>query len=219
MKNIIVVGSGGHAKVVIDMLEKQRQYSIVGLIDKKENVGKTVSGYTVLGDIEYLLDIKKDLYGGIVAIGENWTRSVVVSQITSVMPNFRFVTAIHPSAIIAEGVKIGCGTTVSAGVIINKDSIIGNHCIINTKSSVDHDNLIGNFVSLFPNVTIGGNVSIGDFSSICLGSNVINSTTIGKHTVIGAGSTVLENIRDNVIAFGTPAKIIRERKETDKVLR
>lgn len=219
-KNIIIVGSSGHAKVVIDIIEKEGTYNIVGLIDSFRQVGETSFGYQILGTEEQLPAFVEtyDLYGGFIAIGDNWKRYLVAEKIKALIPRFQFITAIHPSAQIARGVEIGNGSVLMAGAIVNSDSKVGNFCILNTKSSLDHDSIMGDFSSLAPNATTGGNVSIGAFSAVSLGANIIHRKIIGKHTVIGAGSVVLNDIPDFCVAYGVPAKVIRKRREGDKYL-
>ena len=97
------------------------------------------------------------------------------------------------------------------GAVINSNTTIGEHCIVNTNSSIDHDCKMEVFSSLAPGVTTGGNVYIGEYSAISLGAKIIHNVVIGKHTVVGAGSTVLKNLPDNCVAYNTPAKIVRNR--------
>ncbi|MBB5324276.1 sugar O-acyltransferase (sialic acid O-acetyltransferase NeuD family) [Anoxybacillus tepidamans] len=218
MKKIVVFGSGGHAKVVIDIVGKSEKYSLYGVIDGFRSRNEEFCGYKILGDESSLLNLNEEIYGGIVAIGDNWVRRKVVEKVIYIIPNFKFISLIHPSAVIGDRVKIGDGTVVMGGVVINSDTVIGEHCIINTKSSIDHDCLIGNYVSIAPGVTLAGNVKIGDYSAISLGANVIHSINIGEHTLIGAGATVIKDIESYVVAYGTPAKIIRSRKIGEKYL-
>lgn len=216
MKNVVIFGAGGHGKVIADILERKEEYNLLGFLDGGKEVDSEFFGYGVLGDESYLKD--NNVYGCIVAIGDNWIRSVVVEKILIVSPNITFINAIHPSAQIGRCVSLGSGNVVMANSIINSDTEIGNHCIINTKSSIGHDNSVGNYVTFAPGTTVGGNGSFGDFSTISLGANIIHGINIGEHTVIGAGSTVVNNIESYSVAFGTPAKITRKRKENDRYL-
>ena len=218
MDNIVIFGSGGHCKVVIDIVEKEAQYKIVGLIDPFQPIGKEVLGYKVIGDLQYLLEIQESVLGGIVAMGDNWKRFETVNRIQEILPAFQFINAIHPSAQIAKNVTIGSGTVMMANSVVNSHTSIGNHCIINTKSSIDHDGCLQNFVTIAPGATLAGSVSIGEHSVISIGATVIHNRKVGSHTVIGAGSTVLNDIVSYVVAYGTPAKSIRERKEGDPYL-
>ncbi|MBP0724473.1 acetyltransferase [Bacillus sp. RG28] len=218
MKKIVIFGSGGHAKVVIDMVEKLNEFSIMAVIDSFQPVSKTICGYRVLGDETSLLSLNNEIFGGVVAIGDNWIRKQVVEKIKTIIPNFKFVSILDPSSVISNSVKIGDGTVVLPGSVVNCETIIGEHCIINTNSSVDHDCILGSFVSCAPGSTIGGNVKVGDYTAIALGAKVIQSIKIGEHTVIGAGSTVVRDIESYVVAYGTPAKKIRSRKIGDKYM-
>lgn len=220
MNKILIIGASGHAKVIIDIVEKQNQYEIFGLIDSYKEKGNKVDGYEILGTEKELPEIikKNNIYGGIIAIGDNWTRKSFFKEISSSNENFKFINAIHPSAIISDSTSISSGVTIMAGVIINSNATIGKQCIINTKSSVGHDAVIKDFSSIAPGVTIGGEVTINKCSAISLGSNIIECITIGKHTVIGAGSLVNKNIGDSKLAYGVPAKEIKNRKKDDKYL-
>jgi sugar O-acyltransferase (sialic acid O-acetyltransferase NeuD family) len=218
MKPIVLIGAGGHAKVVMDIIEKSGVYRIQGLIDQQKPKGTQVYGYEVLGDESILPALQAEIYGGIVAIGDNWARSRMVSTIQSMAPGFTFITAIHPSAEIARGALIGEGSVVMAGAIVNSDTSIGKHCIVNTKASVDHDCTMGDFSTLAPRATTGAHVTLGDYSVISLGANVVHSIDIGEHTVIGAGATVLSRIESYVVAYGVPAKVIRKRVAGERYL-
>lgn len=215
---IVIIGSGGHAKVVADILEKQNQVKIVGFIDDNKPRGTFEYGYEVIGDQSYLVQNLHLFDGGIVAIGDNWIRSKVVANVIRHIPDFHFITAVHPSAIIARGVQLGLGTVVMAAAVINSDTVIGNHCIINTSSSVDHDCIFGDFVNLAPGAATGGNVKIGDYTTLSLGANIIHSIQIGEHTVIGAGSNVVTDIGSLQVAYGSPAKVVRQRQQGEKYL-
>ncbi len=218
MKNIVVIGSGGHGKVILDILEKQGIYNILGTIDDNKEKGTTAwQDYKVIGNLSTIRGIQ-NLYGGIIAIGDNWIRSQVAKKIISEYPNFNFVNAVHPSSSMAKDVKMGDGNVIMANTSINSSTEIGDHCIINTSSSVDHDNTLENYVTISPGAITGGNVKIGEYSTVSLGANIIHGIEIGKHTVIGAGSTVVNNIQSFVIAYGVPAKIIRERKIGERYL-
>jgi len=218
-REIIVFGSSGHAKVVIDTIEKEAKYKIIGLIDDFKAVGESTFGYKVLGkctDLE-LVSSKYNLYNGIIAIGDNSVRSRIAKEVHQKAPSFRFISTIHPYSSIGRDVKIGDGVVVMAGAIINSNTTIGNHCIINTKSSIDHDCSLDNFIHLSPGVTVGGNVRIGEGTTVSIGSVVCRNISIGKHAVVGAGSTVLDNIDDLCLYYGTPAKKIRNRQADERI--
>ena len=220
MDRIFVVGCSGHAGVVIDIIEKQGIYAIAGLIDTYVPAGAEAFGYRVLGterDLPRLM-AEHGVGAGVIAIGDNATRHRVAEAIGEVAPEFGFVAAIHPSAQIARGVSIGPGTVVMAGAVINTNARIGAHCIVNTSASVDHDNVLERYSSVGPRATTGGNVRLGEFSALALGASVIHGRSIGAHSVVGATATVLRDIPAAVVAYGTPARVIRDRKPGEKYL-
>lgn len=221
MKNIVLFGSGGHAKVIADIIEKGELFQILGLVDSNQVLGTVCFGYPVLGSDDEISDLikKHKIEGGVIAVGDNWARYLITQNILKMVPDFHFIKAIHPSAQIAGQVNIKRGTVVMPGAVINSCTEIGEFCIINTNSSVDHDNIFGSYSSIMPNAATGGGVRIGEFSVLGMGASVIQETRIGEHTVIGAGSVLLESIGDYSVVVGSPAKVIKKRKKGDAYLR
>jgi sugar O-acyltransferase (sialic acid O-acetyltransferase NeuD family) len=212
MKRILVFGAGGHSKVVIDVA-LVAGFSVIGILDEKFPVGTTYCGIPILGRSGDLAQVVKEtsVRQGVVAIGDNWIRARVVTRTLEAVPDFQFPVLIHPSAVVASGVQVGAGSVVMAGSVVNPSSSIGIHCILNTRASLDHDGSLGDYASIAPGCTVGGCVKVGSFSAIGLGANLIHQIQIGEHTVIGAGALVLGSIPDRVVAFGSPAKVIRTR--------
>ena len=220
MQNIVIFGASGHGSVVLDCIEQEAKYNVVGFIDSFKKQGTEVNGYTVLGgeyDLPYLID-KYQIFGGLVAIGDNWIRNLVVDRILKIAPEFNYISAVHPSAQIGKDVQIGKGSVVMPGVTINANAIIAKHCILNTNSSLDHDGFMNNFSSLAPNVCVGGNFILGRGSAICLGTNVIENITVGEYSVVGAGSLLVGNVSSCVVVYGAPAKIVRKRIPSEPYL-
>jgi len=221
MENILIIGASGHAKVIIDIVEKENRFRIAGLIENTyKKPGLKCCGHEIIGTEESIPVIMKELKvsGGIVAIGDNWNRANVAKAIMKVAPGFRFVSAVHPSAQIARDVTIGDGTVIMAGTVINTATKIGRFCIINTNASVDHDCIMEDYSSIAPGAAIGGTVTIGAFSAISIGANIVHKVKIGEHTVVGAGATVLNDIPPYAVAYGSPSKVIRGRKAGDNYL-
>lgn len=217
MGKIIVIGCSGHAKVVLDIIDRSSGFQVIGLVDSFKPVGEEFQRYKVLGseyDIPELVR-RHGVSGGFVAIGHNWIRSQMAERIQQVVPDFDFVNVIHPSANVARDVQIGSGVAIMAGASINPGTRVGDFCFVNTNASVDHDNVLDEFSCLQPNAATGGNVRVGSFSAISIGANVIHGINIGSHTVVGAGSTVLTDLPDGVVAYGTPCRVIRARKPED----
>lgn len=217
---IVIIGSSGHAKVVIDIAEREGKYAVVGLVDRFRKVGEQTLGYRVLGREEDLPQLVKSLgvTGAFVAIGDNFVRSKVAAHVAEVCPDLPFVSLIHPKASIAKDVSIGHGTVIVAGVTVNASCSVGRFCILNTNSSLDHDSVMEDFSSLAPNAATGGKCRIGSYAAVSIGAVVINGVRIGEHTIIGAGSTVIDHIEACRIAYGTPARSIKARKPGDPYL-
>ena len=220
MQSIVLIGCSGHAKVIIDIVEKQNQFKIAGFLDATKSIGESVLGYRVLGKDSDLPSLEKSagISAGIIAIGDNFIRHNVAKQISEIAPKFAFISAIHPAALIAKDCKVGRGTVIMAGVVVNPSSTIGDFCILNTNASLDHDCVMEDFSSLAPRACTGGNVHIGKFSAISIGATLTHGIKIGDHSVIGAGAVVLEDIPAEVTAFGVPAKTVKKRPRGEPYL-
>lgn len=209
-EKIFVFGASGHAKVVIDIIEKQGSYDVACLADDDASLkNTTVYGYHVIGGKQELLagNIRK----GIVAIGSNRARRSVAAWMFA--NGFDLVSAVHPSAQLARGVTVGTGSVVMAGAVINSDSSIGCNVIVNTRASIDHDCIIGDGVHIAPGVTLCGTVQIGDGTFVCAGATIIPNLTVGRNVVIGAGSTVISTVPDCTLVVGSPARHIKKLEE------
>lgn len=214
MKEVVIFGTGGHAKVVYDILIKQNIYKPVAFFSLNENLESfnDTPHYHQSKFAEMRFDT------GIVAIGDNSVRSEVVEFILQNKSEFSFISAVHPSAHLGQGVSIGNGSAVMAGVVVNSSTSIGPHVILNTGSIIDHDCKIDDYASIAPGCTLGGNVKVGQYSAISLGANIIHGQSIGAHTVVGAGSLVLKNVGDFQLAYGVPCTEIKKRTSGEKYL-
>lgn len=220
MKRIAVIGASGHAAVVIDAIQRQGSYEIAGLIDGFAPPQASVLGHAILGgdgDLPNLIE-RLNLVGVAVGIGDNALRRRIVERLAAAVPELRFVSVVHPSAVIGSDVEIGDGTLVAAGAIIGPRSRIGRHCIVNTGASLDHDCELADYASVAPGVVAGGNCSIGNGSAVSIGAVLKHGISVGADTVIGAGALVLRNIEANVVAYGTPARVVRIRERGDRYL-
>ena len=206
-EKIFVYGASGHAKVVIDIIERQGLYDIAFLVDDDPALNTTdFYGYRIIGGRQELLAVDDLVCAGIVAIGSNRARSAVATWLTD--SKFDLISAIHPSAQLGRGVTIGGGTAIMAGVIINSDTHIGRNSIINTRASIDHDCVINDCVHIAPGSTLCGTVTIGKQTFICAGATIIPNLTIGSNVTVGAGSLVIRDVPDGVTVVGIPAKVV-----------
>jgi sugar O-acyltransferase (sialic acid O-acetyltransferase NeuD family) len=221
MKNIILVGGGNQSHYTIDIINKEGKYNIVGILDSILNIGSEKFGYKILGrqtDIKEIVE-EYDVFGGVISIGDNWSRQYVYNDILKSLPDFNFVNAIHPSTIIGDNASIGKGVVAMAGVIFNPKSVIGDFTFFATGAQIEHDCIINDFASVSAGSILGGYVTIGKFSAITLGVTIVDRVSIGENTVVGSGSLVVKSLPDNILAYGSPAKVIRERLDGEKFLK
>jgi len=220
MSRIVVVGASQYGRFAIDAIDQRGDDTVVGLVDDEPGEDAELSGYPVLGPIDDLVDLVRShrLDAAVVAVGDNWTRSLVVARVRALCPSLRFATVIHPSAQIGVRTVLGAGTVAQAGVIVNNDCHVGEHVYLGTACSVDHDGRVDDYASLSPNVATGGGTSIGAFTAIGVGAAISHGVTIGDHSVIGAGSVVVRDQPSHVVAFGSPATVRRRRVEGDAYL-
>ena len=191
-EKIVLIGGGGHAKVVIDAIKKEGKFDIYGIVDPVLARGTSVMGISVLGSDDELENIfaKKVKYAsiGIGSIDNSEARKRIYRNLKSI--GFELPAIKHPSASIGEHVLLGEGTFVAAGAVINPSVKIGKNAIVNTRASIDHDCEIGDFVHIAPGATLSGGVRVGDETHIGTGANVVQYRTIGKECMIGAGRTI-----------------------------
>lgn len=205
MKRIAVIGAGGHAKVAISVVRAMGLHPVMIFDDDVSKKGNRLLGVSVAGPISDL--DPSDFDGGVIAIGSNANRKTIASHLA--MP---WIVAVHPNALVHETAKIGAGTVIFAGAVIQPDSVIGEHVIVNTGVTIDHDCEIGDFAHLAPGVHLAGDVHVGANSFLGIGAVVVPGIRIGHRTTVGAGAAVVGNIPDDTIAYGVPAKAMHGKR-------
>lgn len=213
--DIVIFGAGGHSKVIVDIVEKQGTFNVKCLVDFSPK-STSLLGYPIISEYDFFKHPTSK--AGVVAIGDNYIRSRIVNNILENIPEFQFITAVHPSAQVARGVTIGPGTCLMAHTTVNSGTDIGSHVIINTNSSVDHDCKLDDYTSVAPNSALGGGCIVNSFSAISIGATVIHGITINRNTIVGAGATVIKNLEPDSVYIGTPAKKISARTLGQKYL-
>ncbi|WP_262318921.1 acetyltransferase [Flavobacterium odoriferum] len=198
--SVYVFGAGGHGKVVLDVLLSENKYVVKGILDDAPQ-----------SDSLFEIPIKKNFNrkklqarNCIVAIGDNAIRKRIVTTLDT-----NFIMTIHPNAIVSKFAKIGPGTQIMAAAVVNPAAVIGNHCIINTGAIVEHDCKLEDYVHVAPNACLGGNVTVGEKTLVGIGATIIPNVKIGKNVSIGAGTVVLQDVPDNAVVVGVPARIIK----------
>ena len=197
-EKIILIGGGGHCKVIIDAVKCAGKYEIVGIIDRKLNKNEETLGVPVLGGDELLSDFYKKGVGNAFisfgSVGDCAARKDMYRKIKQM--GFKLPVIVHPRAVIAVDVELGEGTFVAASATINSGTKIGKNAIINTSSSIDHDCRIGDLVHIAPGATLSGGVKIGEETHIGTGANLIQYVTIGARCMVGMGLTVRHDIEN-----------------------
>jgi len=215
---LLVIGSSGHASVLVDAVELSEKYRVAGYLDDTVARGTVKRGYPILGGFDDAASVCADqlIEDVVVAIGDNWWRRKVYSDLVQKCPNLRFPAVKHPSAIVAPSAEVGKGSVILAGSHVGPGSRVGDFCILNTAGSIDHDCMLHDFASIAPGASTGGLVEIGECSAIGVGASISDRITIGRHAVIGTGAVVVRNVPDLVVAYGNPARVKRTRTEGEK---
>lgn len=205
--HVVVLGAGGHAKVVIEILRANGEtvdYCVSGT-----HGAETCVGVSVLEGDEHLPTLRQKGYcRAFVAIGSNAIRQRVADVVRRV--GFQLINAISPHAIISPSVRLGVGIAIMAGAIINAASVIADLVIVNTGATIDHDCCIGRGVHIAPQCTLAGNVIVGEGAFLGTGATAIPRMQIGRRATVGAGAVVIRNIPDGAVAVGVPARVVKQ---------
>jgi sugar O-acyltransferase (sialic acid O-acetyltransferase NeuD family) len=213
MRLVWVFGSGGHAKTVIDTLRAMGEWDITGLLDDDhERWGMKLLGIPVRGGISEESIARFGIEHAVIAIGSNTARARIANQLAH---RISWATVVHPTAYVASGVQIGAGAVIFAGAVVQPETVIGVHAILNTMCGVSHDSVIGGFAHIGPGAHLAGNVKIGEGAFLGVGSCVLPGRTVGAWATIGAGGVVVTDIPNQVTAKGVPARFERSRLLVD----
>jgi len=204
---IVVMGASGHGQVVADILfqmwTKGREMEIVGFLDDNPELkGQRILGLPVLGCLADLPAIAHDCLA--LGIGDNCARARVYAELTQARK--RFVTAIHPAAVLAPDVVVGAGAVLCAGAVANPGAKIGENAILNTCASIDHHCVLGPHAHIAPGAHLAGNVQVGEGAFMGVGSCAVPGVSIGAWSVVGAGAAVTCDVADKATFGGVPAR-------------
>lgn len=206
--DVVIIGAGGHGKVVRDILRAAGVHRAVGFIDADPSLaGKMVAGLPVLGPASELVRLaKKRVRGAVIAVGDNRTRRGYAAELDAA--GLEAITAIHPAAVVAESARIERGVVICAAVVVAAEASVGEFSIINTAAVVEHECAIGAAVHLAPGSLLAGRVEVGAEAFIGLGARVIQCVRIGAGATVGAGAVVLSDVEADATVVGVPARAI-----------
>ena len=205
---LVVLGTGGHAKVVLEILESIGVHEIVGVCSGDPEAPDRVAGYPFLGDFDILPELRRTgVEHAAIGIG-GWTdndfRRQVFSDVKAM--GFRPVTAVHPTAVVARNVEIGEGSIVGSGAVVMTEAVIGRDTIVSSGSLVGHETTIRDHVLISGGVKVGANVDIEDGAVIAFGATVVSRLTVGENALVAAGAVVVRDVPARLRVFGVPAR-------------
>ncbi|MGL4799237.1 MAG: acetyltransferase [Cellulosilyticaceae bacterium] len=214
---VAVVGAGGHGKVVIDIVEQIKGMEIMGCINTYENELDRLQAYPIIG---YPRDLSclREIEGVFFAIGDNYKRGQWVQHIQALYPHLVYPVAMHPQSICAKDATIEKGVVIGTGAIVQTGAQVGAFSLINTGAILEHDSVMEAFSSLAPASCTGGGVKIGAYTAIGMHATLLQRVKVGDYSVIGAGAVVTRDIQPCMVAYGVPAKSIRERTKDEAYL-
>jgi UDP-perosamine 4-acetyltransferase len=208
--SVVIIGAGGHGRVVLDILLRAGTYRVEGFVDSNPNLhGRRMDGRAVLGDVSCLPRLRDEgLHGAVVAIGDNGVRREFADYVEEV--GLHLVNAIHPSAHLAHNVMLGKNIVIAAGALVCTHCQLGDSVILNTGCIVDHESKIGTAVHICPGAKLAGRVTVDSGAFIGIGATIIQNVRIGYEAVVGGGAVVIRDVSPMTTVVGVPARVIKD---------
>jgi sugar O-acyltransferase (sialic acid O-acetyltransferase NeuD family) len=209
-KRVLILGAGGHGRVVLDILLQTGQHQVIGFLDNNPNIhARRIDGIPVLGAIQDLAELAREsnVAGVIVAIGDNGVRRGLAREVDAA--GIDLINAVHPSAALAQNATLGRNVVIAAGVVVCAHCQIGDSVILNTGCIIDHQTMIGEGSHICPGVRIAGRVNVEPGTFIGIGATIIPKVTLGCECIIGAGAVVIDDIPPMATVIGVPARQIK----------
>lgn len=211
MAALLIVGAGGHGKVVADAALSTGRWDEVEFLDDAWPAKKENGPWGIRGKVESFQEWRTRCREAVVAVGNNRLRLQFQHRLADA--GFEIASVVHPSAQISRFAQIGAGSVVFANAVVNVGTVIGEAAIINTAATIDHDCRLGMGVHVSPGAHLAGGVSVGAFSWIGIGGVVRQLISIGSDVTVGAGAVVVADIQDGVTVMGVPARPMNKNRE------
>ncbi len=202
-KTVILLGAGGHARVLLDAL-RCNQVQVLGYVDHQKSTGGIDVQY--LGDDEWLMGFPVDDVVLVNGVGNIGRRQQLFDAFKA--RGFHFSQVVHPNAIISVAATLAEAVQVMAGAVVQAGASVGENAIINTRASVDHDCYIGRHSHVAVGAVLAGDVGVGERTLIGAGSTVIQNLCIGSDCVVGAGAAVIADVPSGKSVVGVPAHVL-----------
>ena len=211
---IVLIGAGGHARVVIDAVRSRGEREVVAVLDADPATrGSFVAGVEIVGDDSSLSAFpptEYDLVVAVIGFGTNVKRHAHVRALRT--QGYELATVVHANAVISPAATVAAGAQVLVGAIINSGARIMQDAIINSGAVVEHDCVVGRGAHLAPRALLGGGAQIGDEAQLGLGAIVLPQVRVGERAIVGAGAVVLNDVQADDIVVGSPARTITPRR-------
>jgi UDP-N-acetylbacillosamine N-acetyltransferase len=217
-KRVLILGAGGHGRVVLDILLQANRHQVVGFLDNNPGIrGRRIDGIPVYGGVDELERHCRelDIAGVIIAIGDNGTRRGLARQVDAA--GIELISAVHPSSTLAHNATIGRDVVIAAGAVVCAHCQIGDSVILNTGCIIDHQTMVGEGSHLCPGVRIAGRVKVESGAFVGIGATVIPNVTLGCECIVGAGSVVIEDVPPLCTVVGVPARLVKLATMTDDI--
>jgi sugar O-acyltransferase (sialic acid O-acetyltransferase NeuD family) len=200
---LILIGAGGHARSCIDAIEQEGKYKICGLVGLDHEIGSKQFGYEVLTNDSGLAELAKQFPYALIVLGQIYSSKLRIRLYEqTIAAGFTLPSVIAPSAYVSPYAKLGAGTIVMQGAILNAGVVVGDNCIINSRALLEHDSQISSHCHISTGTVINGNVVIGTGSFIGSGSVIKEGVSVGIDSVVGMGIALRHDISDGIKYFG-----------------
>jgi sugar O-acyltransferase (sialic acid O-acetyltransferase NeuD family) len=213
MTDLIIVGTGGHAREVLDVIEAINgtgdRYRVIGFLDDDPTRhGQSLRGHPVLGGLDWLAG--RSAVQVTIGVGSSRARGQIRQRLGAWAP--RSPALVHPRASLTPHVQLSDGCIIAAGTVVTSSVRLGAHVHLNVGVTLSHDCVIGDSATLAPGAHVAGNVTLGEGCEVGMGAVIIQGRALGAWSVIGAGSVVTKDVPANTTAVGIPARVIRHRE-------